>query len=83
MILLVWKFVYCFKKKISLSVCDPRVGLLKLFACFRACLYVFELQCVKVDSWLNLIKVVAAFLGSTIKGDPVPFSVLTHQERGL
>lgn len=44
---------------------------------------VFELQGVKVDSWLNPIKVGATFLGSTIKDDPVPFSVLTHNERGL
>lgn len=41
---------------------------------------VFELQRVEADSWLNLIKLAAAFLGSTIKDDPAPFGVLTKEE---
>lgn len=41
---------------------------------------VFELQRVKADSWLNLIKLVAAFLGFTIKDDPMPFGACTKEE---
>lgn len=41
---------------------------------------VFELQRVEADSWLTLIKLVATFLGSTIKDDPMPFGARTKEE---